>query len=111
MSLNEQLEHAELQYQVRKQRTQPSGKRSVKRYPVQHSYCSYSLCILLVAPSPHKRFLVGCSSLVLRLAGAPQDASRPLQSLCAWSVKVRFAPAAIIVCLVGESPMCSVPAM
>ena len=45
--------------------------------------------------SPHKRFFVGCSSLF----------SRPA------SISRRFALGASNVCLVGEDPRCSVPAL
>ena len=45
------------------------------------------------ASPPHKRFLVGCSSPLMRLAGH-------LTALWAWYEQ-----------LVGENPACSVPAL
>ena len=51
---------------------------------------------------PQKRFLVGCSSTLMRLA-------QHLTALRAWCYIVLYS--ASDVCLVGENPTCSVPAL
>ena len=41
---------------------------------------------------PHKWFLVGCSSPLMRLADTPHDASSFVHARSAWSVKTKRAP-------------------
>ena len=41
---------------------------------------------------PQKRFLVGCSSPLMRLAQTPHGASHVVQAVSAWSVKTRRVP-------------------